>query len=443
MERFNQLQELTWKDVRMRVYMINPILADIIDQIDPNDSYTFFYARYSYGDEALVSGKMFLPNENDQLVPFEDSSISQNIKNKIGYNLGTNPMTLVLKNTLDLYISLEKRIAMYALINEGSVFGTWQVFDQKARGNMIYTPIPLWDMTAGARSIFMLPKISEANAFGKLRKKYDLKSEPPKKLGEHWKIFKEIANHPTFEEKWETELLFFSHKWIESIHDLAWYKLKSYLSDAAWGGSEFWRNQFCWDLTFSRIQERRGIRPCPYAADIANHLLAMSVGAVPGFQPLIDDKVAPVRKLMEVFQDEYGSRYAPILIGPAYFNVLQSSKNSIFYTFQYQTALKLSQKSSNRSSVVTDLYNVRSLLNKYIQEIQNSELKIDGTILYELAKKITFNCYHYAADEGNKMIASNTIFKENKLFEQAMDLGENDKFPKNAPFLNGCIEVTI
>lgn len=442
MDRYSALQELTWNDVRKRVNVINPTLAKIIDKIDPDSSHTLFYAKYPYGSQILINGKMFLPNDMGELIPFEDPNISINIKNKIGYNLGTNPMSLVLSKTLDLFINLEDRIALYGIIEEGRIFGTWQVFDNKAKGDMVYTPIPLWDLTAGGRSVFMLPKITEVAAFSKIRREFDLKSEPPKNLKDHWQIFKEIANHPTFGQSWDTELLFFSKKWIESIHDPAWHELKTYISDIAWGGSEFWRNQFCWELTFSRIQSRRGIRPCPYATDIANHLLGMSIGAVPGFQALVDNRIAPVDGLMKVFEEIYGSRYAPIIIGPATFNVFAPETQPVFYSFQYHTALKLSQKSSNRSSTVTDMYNIRALLNKYIDDIQNSELSIEGTVLYEIAKKVKFNFYHYSAEEHNKMINSNELYEVNQMFQNAIEQSSKKTFPKNAPFLNGCIEVT-
>jgi hypothetical protein len=437
------LEELTWPQIRGDVLSVNPALANIIDNIAPDNSYTVFRAKYPYGSQILKEGKMFFPLKEGGLVPFEDSRVSKNIKNKIGYTMGTNPMTMVLKNTLDLFIPIENRISSYSLIQPGSLFGVWSLFDEPLTKRVSYnTPIPLWDMTAGARSVFMLPKIKEAFSFSKIQKRYDLKSDAPKCLQDHWLIFKDIANHAEFQQPWATEIIFFSKKWVDAIHDPAWYEFKNYAAQRAWSSSQFWRNQFCWDLTFSRIQSQRDIKPCPYVVDIASHLLAMSVGAVPGFRPMIDDTVAPIEGLRKVFEEEYGSRYAPIIIGPADFNVFDPDAVPIFYSFQYHTAMKLSKKSSSRSSTLTDMYNVKSLLNKYLADIQEGNLKIDGTILYEMAKSVKFNFYHYVADSNTKMTSSNDVINSNEAFQTALQQCQTTSFPKKAPFLNGCIEIT-
>ena len=438
------LQECTWIEIREKFSSVNPILAKIIDKISPDDSYTFFVAKYPYGSQILIDGKMFLPGHNGELIPFEDSRICNNIRSKIGYVMGTNPMTMVLKNTLDLFITIENRTIMFSLIEPGQVFGTWQLLDDISKGRMFFTPITLWDMTAGARSIFMLPKITDLTAFSKIQKKYDIKQGPPKVLGQQWGIFKDIANHPEFGQSWETEVLFFSKKWIDSANsdDPAWYEFRDYLTKCAWAASEFWRNQFCWDLTFSRIQAKRNIKPCPFAADIANHLIGMTVGAVPGFNPLVDDSVGPIKQMMKIFETEYGSRYAPIMVGPSNFSIFEPKNNSAFYSFQYHTAIKLSQKSSSRSSTVTDMYNVRALLEKYIDDIKNSELNIEGTILHEVAQKVKFTFYHCTADEYTKMTSPNYMFNENRLFQHALKDCETRSFPKNAPFFNGCVEIS-
>ena len=443
MDDATTLQELTWPEIRDKFSKVNPVLADIIDDIDPDSSYTFFVAKYPYGSEILIDGKMYLPGKNGELILFEDSRINNNIKSKIGYVMGTNPMTMVLKNTLDLFITIESRTIMFSLIEPGQVFGTWQLLDDISKGRMFFTPINLWDMTAGARSIFMLPKITDLAAFSKIQKKYDIRQGPPKLLGQQWQTFKDIANHPEFGQTWETEVLFFSKKWIDSANsnDPMWRRFRDYLTKCAWAASEFWRNQFCWDLTFSRIQAKRNIKPCPYAVDIANHLIGMSVGAVPGFNPLVDDSVGPITQLMKVFEAEYGSRYAPVMVGPSNYNIFDTKTKSTFYSFQYHTAIKLSQKSSSRSSTVTDMYNVRSLLEKYIDDIKNSELNVEGTILHEIAQNVKFDFYHYTADESTKMTSSSKIFQENVLYQQALESCDTKVVPKNAPFLNGCVEI--
>lgn len=437
------LQTLTWAQARDRVSLVNKELAEIIDELNPDDSYVLYHASYKYGDEILVDGKMHYPTNDSDLVLFNDPSISKKIRSDLGYIKETNPMTLVLKNDLELFIPMSDRIVPFSLLKEGALFGVWGVLEHLKQKFLFSTPIPIWSMTAGARSIFALPKISEMGAFSRIKKAYNVNQDVPKSLYDHWDVFRKIANDSAFKQKWDTELLFFSKKWVDSIHDDVFQKLKFYISSIAWAGSDFWRNQFSWDLTFTHIQAKRGLKPCPYVADIVNHILAMSVGAVPGLSPLLDDATAPVKGLIEVLEDTYGSRYAPIIIGPKHFSIFDKTSASIFYSFQYQTALRLSQKSSSRSSILTDMYNVHSLVEKYIYEIQNSDLKIEDTALYELAKTVKFNFYHYSAENYSNIIDSNNVLDTNLQFQNALKLCKVQQFPKNAPFLNGCIEISM
>ncbi len=437
------MQELTWRDVRHRFHETNPTLAALIDELDPDDSHTLFLAKYPYGAEILKNGKLYFPTDDNRLLPFDSSDVSDNIKQKLGYVMGTNPMTFVLQNTIELLISLENRSIPFGFFEPGTLFGVWGVLEHVKEKVLFYTPIPLWDMTAGARSIFMLPKISQNNAFNKLQKKYDIHADPPKYLSEHWGVFKQLAQSANFEQEWETEVVYFSKAWVDSMHDFAWHKFKTHIISSAWKGAEFWRSQFCWDLTLTNIHECRGIKPDPYVADVANHLLTMSVGAVPSFAPTLDDSVAPVTELMRIFTEEYGVQYAPIIIGPTNYSVFnREDKRSVYYSFQYETAIKVSAKSSSRSSIVTDMYNVRSLLNKYLEDIMNSDLCIEGTALYEMAKLAQFKFYHYTADNDTKMLPASDILTTDPDFVAAQAACETQEMPKNAPFLNGCVQIS-
>jgi hypothetical protein len=437
------MEELTWEKSRKHVMAVNPKLAKLIDKLNPDNSYTLFLAKYPYGSQILVDGRMHFPANDGSLIALDNPDIGSDIQNKLGYVMGTNPMTLVLNNTVELFITLENRIVPYRLLSQGDLFGTWGFLEYVKNDGpfFFFTPIPLWDMTAGARSIFLLPKISEVTAFNKIQKKFDIKRDVPKQLSDHWHVFKDIANNSNFTQPWSVELLYFSRKWVEKMNDPAWQEFKSYVYDLAWRGSEFWRSQFCWELTFSRIQAQRNIKPCPYVADIASHLLATSVGAVSALQPLLDDNCAPIENLRNIFEQEYGINYAPLIIGPANFTIFESNQRPVYYSFHYPTAVKMSPKSSSRSSLINDMYQIRSLLNKYIEDIKNSNLKIAGTALYEMAKVAKFTFCHYLSDNNTKMVSSNEIITQDPSFNLALNKCNIQELPKNAPFLNGCVQI--
>lgn len=206
------LEELPWKAVRNDIAKKNDELANIIDEINPSSEYTLFKACYPFGSEILKDGYFFIPNAKGSLVPLNSADIPAPIQDKLNYNLYSNPVSLILNNTAELFIILKNTtIPFYGLISPERIFGTWRILNPKISQH----PNFIWNMVAGARSIFMLPKISETAGYNRLRRAFHLHSEKPKTLLEHWKIFREIANHPDFGEIWSTEMLFFSKKWFD------------------------------------------------------------------------------------------------------------------------------------------------------------------------------------------------------------------------------------
>lgn len=437
------LERLYWDEVRASVSDLNPELARIIDGLSPSKSLYLYKASYPYGSSILNEGDLFLPGQSEKLCLFKEYA-SNKLKNDLGYNNNSNPAAFVLSKSLELFISLPDRIIPFAVIEAGSIFGIWRILDFNHAQKQSHAATALWDMSAGARSAFMLPKISDAAGIDRLSRKFDSSIEKPKALRDHWNIFKNIL--PAKSEAWATELLFFPIQWFENLEDPAWSKFRMYLLTTAWRGSEYWRNQFIWDLTFSRIQSDRGIRPSPYVADMVSHLLAVSAGALPGFTPARNDKYLPLEVLQNAFEDVYGSlNYAPIIMEPAYFNI-NNPNQPVYCSYHYQTAYKLSQKSSARSSLVTDSYNILSLIKKYLTDLKRKDLNLLGTPLYELGDKVDFTCYHHNISNHahiNGIDRASTLLAESPDFLDACNQCETKIMPKNPPFLNGCVKVGL
>ena len=139
-------------------------------------------------------------------------------------------MSLVLSNTFEIFLPLEDRtIPLSGLIYPGTAFGAWRILNAKKAEQ----PAFIWDMTAGARSVFMLPKITEVKKHLQLKKMYDLTADVPRSLMGHWDIFKQIANHSSFRKPWYSEILFFSRNWFNHLDDNIWKPFYYYFYDSA------------------------------------------------------------------------------------------------------------------------------------------------------------------------------------------------------------------
>lgn len=416
---------------------VNPDFARIIDRVSPGPEFTLHKVTYPFGSRILQKGDLYLPSK-EGLVSLKDPRISPTLKKAIGYNAYSNPVTMVLKNSVEMFIPIENRIIPYSLAGPGSVFGLWTVLD----GLISHCPpLFLWDMTAGARSISMLSKISDSASHRRLVQHYQLDQSCPKSLLDHWAIFTEIANDPSLGEPWEMEMMFFSRKWFDHLKDPEWLPFRSYLQNLAWSGSAYWRNQYTSNLLWTHIQREEGIKPSAYIADIVKHLFAVSVGGLPGFAPALNEALGPFKRIQTAYHDVYRMRdYPPIIMQPEYFDTARN--NTVYVSLQFMSAMDLSPKSNDRSSTIADLYAVQSLLQKYLRGVTNGGFNMEGARLYDMAKTVDYNFYHSDAGQYPNIISSANIAKKDHAFQELMKEFHATHFPDRGSFLRGCVGIS-
>lgn len=430
------IEKVYWEDIRGEFEQVNSELCHIIDQISPAKDLFLFKVRYRFGDEIIKKGRLHLPC-NGELLPIDDNKISSEIRNLLDYNLGTNPVSMLLKNSAEIFMQIEQRtIPLYGLITAGKIFSTSRILSH----GVSYSPPFLWDMTAGARSIFMLPKIADKVGQERINRELNLQVLPPTQILDHWNVFRAIANNENTKNPWFMETLFFTKKWFEHIDDEKWKDFRFYLLQVAWDGSEFWRNQFVWDLVFSIVQKNSNLRPNPYIADTTKHLLAMGVGAVPGFAPAINDMAGPCEQLQQVYTDLYCIKdYQPIIMHTHSLDIYRATR-PIYYSLEYPSTMEFSPKSKKVSNKITDLREIKHLLDKYNAEIKKGFLNVHGTPFQELFDKAQYDYFH--ANVGYEGIRSSEEMPQDDECLKPI-VGANGKlFPLNSSFVRGCVRIT-
>ncbi len=426
-----------WEDVRGQVLQVNPELAHIIDKLSPGPEFTLYKMTYPFGSQILHKGDLYLPSK-EGMVSLKHGDVSPTIKKAIGYTSFSNPVTLVLKNSAEMFIPIEGRIIPYAIVSAGDVFGLWTVLD----GLISHCPpLFLWDMTAGARSVSMLSKISDSISHRRLVQHYQLNQSCPKNLLDHWAIFKEIANHPTFGPPWEMEMLYFSRRWIEHLHDPEWLGFRSYLQGLAWKSSAYWRNQYTANLMWTHIQRQAGIKPSAYVADIVKHLFAVGVSALPGYAPSEHDTLGPFSRVQQAYQEVYRMRdYPPIIMQPEYFS--KATNNTVYASLQFLSAMDLSPKSNDRSSTIADLYSVQSLVKKYLNGVTQGGYNMEGAQLYEMAQNVEYRFYHSNSSQYPNILNTSSIPKKDPIFAALQKKFQSSHFPTTGSFLRGCVSIS-
>jgi hypothetical protein len=425
-----------WQDVRDDFTQLNPELANIIDKLSPDQRFRLYRAQYPFGSAMVSNGKFKIVNKLGEFVPLSDPQVSTQVREDLAYNHGSNPVSFVLNKAVEVFITLHNRTIPYAVVPAGKIFGVWKVLNPEQS----FQPAFLWNMTSGVRSTFMLPKISNSVGYNRFRRHLNLYIEPPKRLLDHWHVFRNLVQHALDPQAWRSHVLYFSAEWFRHLDDPAWREFQRYLYQMAWNGSEYWRNQFIWNLAFSIIQEKQHIKPNAFVADTIKHLFATSIGAIPGFAPAIDDTNAPVSYLQQMFRDVYQIEpYVPIIMQPHYHMLGSEQSRPVYYSLEYPTNIEFSPKSRALSSKITDLCHVRSLINKYYSEIKLNYLNVDNTPLVDVVKHVQFDFYHTKSEQYQDMQNTQHLFQEDKTFSVTQLADE--VFPLSSNFVCGCVRV--
>lgn len=434
-----QCQAVSWDQVRSSVQAVDAPLAKVIDDLDPSlQKLPFYRVSYSFGQEIVLNGTLGFPSKNSRsLMRYPNWPTALN--EELGPLLAAHPVMLVLNNSIEIYMTLEDRIISYGLLGPGTLFGLWRALDPP----ITYHPASLWSMTSGARTLFMLPKITEKASYNRLRKVFHLDPYSPKRNIDHWNMFRSIASHPEFEENWSTDILFFSQHWFNHLQDPAWAGFHRYLLQHAWNTTRYWRNKFIWDLTFSRIQMRRNLKPSPYIADTVKHLIGVGVGDLPGFSPALDNSSGPISRLQQVYLEVYQLRnYVPTMMQPYFYKMNEDPARPVYYSLQLPAAIELSPKTSKRASTISDLYEVKSLLDKYYYELAVGELNVEKTPLNELSKLVRYDYFHADVGDYTEIHPAATLAEDDPSFLTLQNTCRNVEFSANCNFVRGCVRVS-
>lgn len=424
------LKELTWQDVREDVKAVNPTLFNIIEQLSPSKKLVLYKIRYPYGANIIENGCFNLITEDGETVSLNDERVSKQIKNALSYR--SIPLALVLHNASEVFIEDDDRIVPMRLLKPGELFGVFEALDppdQEASASVT-------SVSAGARSAFMLAKISDKSCHKRLVKELGLRSHLPKGLADHGLVFAEIGSHKQFATQWYNEILFFSDEWLrERNGNAGWANFINYLHKVAWSQSQFWRTLTTFGLLWKTLIKAitdRNIRPRPYLVDTIKHLIFLVTGSVPGFTPTGTSELAlPSKIIQDVYINSYLLKsHSPIIMVPHHFS-LEKPDISIYYSLSYPTLLEYSLNPKQTPTIVEDMREIKLLMH-----LLDNRLRLKNDHTCEIMKKVIFDYFTCEPDVQGKITPSSELPSlDKKLYD------ENRTFPSTSTFLRGCIRI--
>ncbi len=423
------IEELTWEDVRHEVQKLNPIFSAIIDRLSPGKKYKLIKARYFNGDLII---------DNGVLTPFSQTTggLQKKCLEKLKYS--PIPLFLTLKKAHEVFVQTDTRVIPLNTFQAGSLLGLFESID--AMFGKISSP--RWSVSAGARSIFMLPNVNESIGFSRLRMEYDLPASMElKQLSNHWHVFKEISQHANFHQKWQSEVLFFTDDWIlNHDKDPAWLEFRNYLFEMGWEQAKFATDKINFSLaweSFAQTISSKRIKPTPYLADQVKHIVNIAAGKWPAFKPAEDNEIAPIDGLQQAFVDIYKLKnYLPTIM---YADLLGLKKHlPVYYSLYFPTLLEGSAQNFSVSTIMLDLHDIKTLLDIFKQNLLNNK-KFD----YNVLDNINFEYFHVDQDKFNKFKSSKLLEVEDSRFLKDLKKFPDKIFCTTSSFWRGCLKISV
>ncbi len=435
------LEEVTWSDVKAQVKALDPKLFNAIEEFGPDSRHALFKVSYPYGAEILKNGVFQVPITSGEVVPITDERVPDAVRKKLSYNNSSNPVSCIIRGSAEFFLNhMGNTFPFSGMIKKGGLFGTLLVLSEKG---IDLHPNFLWSLTAGARSMFSLAKVSEVVGLNRLEKHFQVSLPKENEYQDQWNLFKALANAPEFDDSWRCEVLFFSNAWFDwSDKKSAMFKLSLY--EKAWHGTEFWRNQFLWDMVYSMFKQEKIVKVNPAIADIVRQVSLIAAGVQPGFTVLHNDDAGPISAFQKALIDVYKIEYQPIFMGSQLFSY-EDPNSAVYYSLEYPVSLSFSPSSKKASTKIADLLEIKYLLTKYLSFLKTSKLNIEGTRFYDIPSSVDFYFFHHMANESERILSPESIFKEDANFEDAANIFGEDAslgYPVNSNFLNGCMRLS-
>ena len=434
-----------WENVRERVAKIDPILAGIIDELNPDETFPLYLAYYPYGEPITDQYSFYLPKDNGgQAFKLGDPNVKKELLADLGYAKDTLAMGMLLEKNIEWSIDIkgEETATPWLIYSPGAFFPFSYLLPPKSQN--LYAPNAALITTSGVRSVLMLPNIGSTAQHAGLQKDFNIQSAAPKTLYEHWPIFKEIANNPISDCDWRSCILYFSEKWVDKLqHDKTWAQFKLHLHNLAWKLYEYQRNKTFYDIYFSIIQRRRHLKPNPYLVDIARHLFATAIGAVPGYIPAHNEDGLPLELFQKAYIESYGlNKYIPTIMQATHFD-FEKDTYPIYYSLKHPSTHIFSPKARKAFSAIVELRELEHIMKICIQEWQKEGEICSDTIMSKAAKYLECTYFHNEEDRINIVKPSSIIPTLDDRFNKSAETYkiQDAIFANDAPFVRGCVSL--
>lgn len=359
------VEEIDWEEARKSACHGDQELFKILEEINPGQDLTFIRVKYPFGSVIMGKDQMYLPIDgSNKTEPLSHPNIPQALKEKLGYR--SIPFGMITYNQVEVFRETDDRVFSVELSapNKGIELGIFEFFKLT----------PCYTVTSGARSLFMIPKISQAIQHKRLAKIYEINIGKPKNILKHWYIFKELCNSPNFQAEWHSEVIYLTKAWDDGITknkgSPVWDKLLSYLYKKGFEHSSLGRSKLVLDMLWQRIAgylNDQGSKPDPYTIDTLKHLIYVFVGTISGSRPAINNYAGPIIEIQKAYVEAYGLKEIPTIMHPCRFSI---DKNTpVYYSMQVPMMTPSTPNFRKMNTIVEEMRQLETIKERQLDAI--------------------------------------------------------------------------
>lgn len=431
----NQIKTVTWQELRGEVMRVNPELASIIDQLDPDDRFPLVVASYGFGEEIAIKGCIRIPDHRGVVTALDQYPDSKMVSL---LNYCPTPLVLQLSNSSEMFLEMGERVLPLDLFCEGELYSLFETCLPLTN----CPTSPVWNVTAGSRSAFMLPKITDTRSHGRLKSEYGFYQSAPNRLSDHFHVFKAISASTFTDHQWSSRLLLFTEAWFKPReNDLNWLRFHYYILQRAWIQSRYMRMRvelsFVWEA-FAAAVRQKNLKPGPYLVDTIKHLVYVAMGYLPAFKATDDSQLAmPTRILENAYAEVYQLKeYAPTIMHP--FRLKQGGYlGPIYYSLGMPSLFEGTPTIRKAPSIITELREIKRLVSLFYKVLQK-----ESPQNYQLLEHVRFAYYHSENDPFGEIENSCDIPEFDQTIQDSLKVRFAGKeFPTHGQFLRGCISL--
>ena len=390
---------------------LSPALANIIDASDVLKKLPVILCRYHFGDVIFHKNELYLPTKNGS-VPLTKHPEKEKY---LSFFEGIFPTIFSINKRIQSTIdSLSQSIPL--TVHEPGSLISYSLAPENSNMETI--------QSGGG---FLLPSVGEQGGNKRLNAAYGMDTPPPKTIFEQYSVLTQLAKHTS----WQAEILLFPRSWF----DQGASAFREYCYQCTLEQSQRWQQLEWIKYLSSQLICQSKLYLNAFMSKSIEHVLALSLGYLPGFAVSDDELTLPIQALEDMYINTYQLRqHAPIFMEPHHF---RANSKATYYSLQFPTFFDYASEIYTPPSNLDALKQLQDYLQTFTQLLHEQGLGFLDGIMLRYIHNQAIPTAHIDSSESLPSLDHAMLHARETFASRGL------AFPNHCSFFRGCIQLSI